>query len=210
MTAESTQSTNAEFAAFHKRLAGLEDLLSGHIQQCKDQTKFTDSHKEESSRHTKDRDEKTKELKETLTTVSRLVEEARDEHGNQKVLRKGDIEAVLQEMHAMHEVQMKTLRSIRDGKFPILTERTAAGHTLSVLLSQSLFRDQIETGRHSKSSGPPCISDSTSAVHTAKASKSDDRESYGVISVWKRKVQNLSSKRGRMEILASYITTGGL
>ncbi len=87
MTAESTQSTNAEFAAFHKRLAGLEDLLSGHIQQCKDQTKFMDSHKEESSRHTKDRDEKTKELKETLATVSRLVEEAREERGNQDVLR---------------------------------------------------------------------------------------------------------------------------
>ncbi|PBK74924.1 hypothetical protein ARMSODRAFT_1013899 [Armillaria solidipes] len=135
MTAESTQSTNAEFAAFHKRLAGLEDLLSGHIQQCKDQTKFMDSHKEESSRHTKDRDEKTKELKETLTTVSRFVEEARDEHGNQKVLRKGDMEAVLQEMHAMHEVQMKTLRSIRDGKFPILTVNNGPGSPVLKLIS---------------------------------------------------------------------------
>lgn len=111
MTAESTQSVNAEFAAFHKRLEG---LLSEHLQQCKEQTKFMDSLKEESSRHTKDRDEKTKELKETLATVSRLVAEAREERGNQRVLRKGDVEAVLQEMHAMHEVEMKTLRSIRD------------------------------------------------------------------------------------------------
>lgn len=115
MTAESTQSNNAEFAAFHKRLAGLEDLLSGHVQRCKDQTKSMDSHKEESSRHTKDRDEKTEDsLKEALATVSMLVAEAREERGNQKVLRKGDIEAVLQEMHVIHEVQMKTLRSIRD------------------------------------------------------------------------------------------------
>lgn len=109
MTEESTQSANAEFAAFHNRLQELEDMLPGHIQQCKEHVKFIDSPKEECNWHAKDKDEKMKEFKETLTTVSKVVETAQDEHRNRKVLCKSDTEAVLQEIHAMHEVQIKTL-----------------------------------------------------------------------------------------------------
>ncbi|KAK0201798.1 hypothetical protein DFS33DRAFT_1276630 [Desarmillaria ectypa] len=154
MTAKSTQSATAEFAAFHNRLEELEDLLSGHIQQCKDHTKFMVSRKEESSRHAKDRDEKANELKETLATVSRLVGEARDERRDPRVLRKGDIEAVLQEMYAMHELQMKAPRSIRDVRvYFVIKERQHA--TQRALDLRQSSRVRLTESECSQGTGPP-------------------------------------------------------